>query len=97
MLGIAISAVLFMGLVLPAHAQIEKSDLYIGLLLDFRAEATNAERDLALLQEEIHKVLGVDKSVHFLPRASAFLRRLRRLSVPSQQPSGRSNHCRRAG
>ncbi|MCE2449138.1 MAG: hypothetical protein J4F35_12335 [Candidatus Latescibacteria bacterium] len=43
-----------MGLVLPAHAQVEKSDLYIGLLLDFEAEATNAERDLALLQEEIH-------------------------------------------
>ena len=42
MLGIAISAVLFMGLVLPAHAQIEKSDLYIGLLLDFGAEATDA-------------------------------------------------------
>ena len=72
MLGIAISAVLFMGLVLPAHAQIEKSDLYIGLLLDFRAEATNAERDLALLQEEIHKVLGVDKSVHFLPEHLRF-------------------------
>ena len=35
MLGIAISAVLVMGLVLPTHAQIEKSDLYIGLLLDF--------------------------------------------------------------
>ena len=35
MLGIAISAVLFVGLVLPTHAQVEKSDLYIGLLLDF--------------------------------------------------------------
>ena len=35
MLGIAISAVLVIGLVLPTHAQIEKSDLYIGLLLDF--------------------------------------------------------------
>lgn len=67
MLGIAISAVLIIGLVLPAHAQIEKSDLYIGLLLDFEAEATDAEGGLALLQEEIHKVLGVDKSVHFLP------------------------------
>ena len=70
MLGIAISAVLFMGLVLPAHTQIEKSDLYIGLLLDFKA--TNAERDLALLQEETHKVLGVDKSVRFLPEHLRF-------------------------
>ncbi|MDE2810473.1 MAG: hypothetical protein OXN90_18820, partial [Gemmatimonadota bacterium] len=72
MLGIAISAVLFMGLVLPAYAQIEKSDFYIGLLLDFEAEATNAERELALLQEEIRKVLGVDKSVHFLPEHLRF-------------------------
>ena len=72
MLGVAISAVLVMGLVLPTHAQIEKSDLYIGLLLDFGAEATSAERDLALLQEEIHKVLGVDKSVHFLPEHMRF-------------------------
>ena len=72
MLGIAISAVLVMGLVLPTHAQIEKSDLYIGLLLDFAAEATNAEREPALLQEEIHKVLGADKSVHFLPEHLRF-------------------------
>ena len=71
MLGIAISAVLVMGLVLPAHAQIEKSDLYIGLLLDFGAGAA-AESDLALLQEEIHKVLEVDKSVHFLPEHMRF-------------------------
>ena len=72
MLGIAISAVLFMGLVLPAHAQIEKSDLYIGLLLDFGAEATDDDGELSLLQEEIHKVLGVDKSVHFLPEHMRF-------------------------
>ena len=72
MLGIAISAVLFMGLVLPTHAQVEKSDLYIGLLLDFGAEATDAGSELALLQEEIHKVLGVDKSVHFLPEHMRF-------------------------
>ena len=72
MLGIAISAVLVMGLVLPTHAQIEKSDLYIGLLLDFGAEATDAGSELALLQEEIHKVLGVDKSVHFLPEHMRF-------------------------
>ncbi len=75
MLGIAISAVLIMGLalpVLPAHAQIEKSDLYIGLLLDFRAEATDAKSVFALLQEEIHKVLGADKSVHFLPEHRRF-------------------------
>ena len=72
MLGIAISAVLFMGLVLPTHAQIEKSDLYIGLLLDFEAEATDDASELALLQEEIHKVLGVDKSVHFLPEHIRF-------------------------
>lgn len=72
MLGIAIAAVLFIGLVLPTHAQIEKSDLYIGLLLDFGAEATNAERGPALLQEEIHKVLGADKSVHFLPEHLRF-------------------------
>ena len=72
MLGIAISAVLFMGLVLPTHAQIEKSDLYIGLLLDFEAEATDDDGELALLQEEIHKVLGVDKSVHFLPEHMRF-------------------------
>ena len=72
MLGIAISAVLFMGLVLPTHAQIEKSDLYIGLLLDFEAEATDDDGELSLLQEEIHKVLGVDKSVHFLPEHMRF-------------------------
>ena len=72
MLGVAISAVLFMGLVLPTHAQIEKSDLYIGLLLDFGAEATDDDGGLALLQEEIHKVLGVDKSVHFLPEHLRF-------------------------
>ncbi|MCY4603368.1 MAG: hypothetical protein OXE49_03980, partial [Gemmatimonadetes bacterium] len=61
-----------MGLVLPAHAQIEKSDLYIGLLLDFEAEATDDASELALLQEEIHKVLGVNKSVHFLPEHLRF-------------------------
>ncbi len=72
MLGIAISAVLFMGLVLPTHAQIEKSDLYIGLLLDFGPEATDDDGELSLLQEEIHKVLGVDKSVHFLPEHMRF-------------------------
>ena len=67
MLGIAISAVLVVGLALPAHAQI-----YIGLLLDFAAEATHAESELALLQEEIHKVLGADTSVHFLPEHLRF-------------------------
>ena len=72
MLGIAISAVLVMGLVLPAHTQIEKSDLHIGLLVDFRVEATNADSNLVLLQEEIHKVLGVDMSVHFLPEHLRF-------------------------
>ena len=72
MLGIAISAVLVMGLVLPTHAQIEKSDLYIGLLLDFAAEATDDDGELSLLQEEIHKVLGVDTSVHFLPEHLRF-------------------------
>ena len=72
MLGIAISTVLVMGLVLPTHAQIEKSDLYIGLLLDFGAETTDDASELALLQEEIHKVLGVDKSVHFLPEHLRF-------------------------
>jgi len=61
-----------MGLVLPTHAQIEKSDLYIGLLLDFGAEATDAGSELVLLQEEIHKVLGVDTSVHFLPKHMRF-------------------------
>ena len=72
MLGIAISAVLVVGLALPACAQIDKSDLYIGLLLDFAAEATDAKSELALLQEEIHKVLGVDTSVHFLPEHLRF-------------------------
>ena len=72
MLGIAIAAVLFIGLVLPTHAQIEKSDLYIGLLLDFGAEATDDDGELSLLQEEIHKVLGVDTSVHFLPEHMRF-------------------------
>lgn len=72
MLGIAISAVLVVGLVLPTYAQIEKSDLYIGLLLDFEAETTNAEHELVPLQEEIHKVLGVNKSVHFLPEHLRF-------------------------
>ena len=61
-----------MGLVPPTYAQIEKSDLYIGLLLDFAAETANAERELAPLQEEIHKVLGVHKSVHFLPEHLRF-------------------------
>ena len=61
-----------MGLVPPTYAQIEKSDLYIGLLLDFAAETANAERELAPLQEEIHKVLGAHKSVHFLPEHLRF-------------------------
>ena len=72
MLGIAISAVLVLGLVLPTHAQIEKSDLYIGLLLDFAAETADAERELAPLQEEIHKVLGINKAVHFRPEHLRF-------------------------
>ena len=72
MLGKVVSAFLIMGLVLPAHAQIEKSYLYIGLLLDFEAEAAKREPRLALLQEEIHKVLGVNTSVHFLPEHLRF-------------------------
>ncbi len=61
-----------MGQAPPAHAQIEKSDLHIGLLLDFRVEATNADSNLVLLQEEIHKVLGGNTSVHFLPEHLRF-------------------------
>ncbi len=72
---VTISAVLVMCLallVLPVRSQIEKNNLYIGLLLDFSAEATDIKGDLALLQEEIHKVLGTDKSVHFLPEHRRF-------------------------
>ena len=69
MLRTAISAVLVMALTLPppACARIEKSDLHIGLLLDFQAAAADSGSELDLLKEEIHKVLGAGKSVHFLP------------------------------
>lgn len=72
MLGIAISAALVISLVLPTYAQIKKSDLYIGLLLDFGPEAADPKGGLSLLQEEIHKVLGANKVVHFLPEHLRF-------------------------
>ena len=75
MLRTAIRSVLVMCLVgsmFPALAQIEKGDIYIGLLLDFGADTSDAEGGLALLQKEIHRVLGVDKSIHFLPEHMRF-------------------------
>ena len=66
---VAIFAALVLGFGLPASptsAQIEKRDLYIGLLLDLRPEEANAERNLVLLKEEIRKALGANRTVHFL-------------------------------
>ena len=57
---------------LPARSQISKSDLHIGLLLDFAAESPDAGQGLAHLKDEILKVLGIGKSVHFLPEHLRF-------------------------
>lgn len=48
------------------QAQIENSNLHIGLLLDFTPGTTDPQGNLALLQEEIHRVLGPERSVRFL-------------------------------
>ncbi len=45
----------------------EQQDIHIGLLLDFGPVATDAQSNLALLQEEIHRVLGAERPVRFLP------------------------------
>ena len=75
MLRTAVYAVLAIGLALPAppaSAQSENSDLYVGLLLDSRPRETDPGSGLALLQEEIHKVLGAGRTVHFLPEHLRF-------------------------
>ena len=75
MLRTAVSAVLAIGLALPvapACAQREESDLYIGLLLDSEPGETDSASDLDFLREEIHKVLGAGRSVHFLPEHLRF-------------------------
>ena len=45
----------------------EKNELHIGLLLDFEAGTVDAQSNLALLQDEIHRVVGATRTVHFLP------------------------------
>ena len=75
MLRAAIYAILATSLALPpqpARAQSQDSDLHIGLLLDTAPSDTDSGSDLDFLQEEIHKVLGAGKSVHFLPEHLRF-------------------------
>ena len=60
-------AVALLAPVSPARAQIEKNDLHIGLLLDFEAGTADAQSTLALLQDEINRVVGATRTVHFLP------------------------------
>ena len=75
MLTVAISAVLAIGLALPvplACAQSDKSDLHVGLLLDSQPHGTDSGSDLEYLREEIHRVLGAGRSVHFLPEHVRF-------------------------
>ncbi len=76
MLRTAISAVLGIGLALPlpqACAQSEKKiDLHVGLLLDARPHETDSGSDLEFLRGEIHRVLGAERSVHFLPEHLRF-------------------------
>ncbi len=67
---LTVSAVLVITLLSPApsaRAQIDKNDLHIGLLLDFDPDATGYGSGLAQLQEEILRVVGADREVHFLP------------------------------
>ncbi len=69
MLRIVISSALVLALMwppCPARAQIDKRDIHIGLLLDFAAPAIDTGNRLVALKEEIHKVLGTEKSVHLL-------------------------------
>ena len=75
MLKKAVYAVLAIGLALPAPpacAQSEKTDLYIGLLLDSQPREPDSGSDLDFLREEIHKVLGAGRSVYFLPEHLRF-------------------------
>ena len=75
MLRTAIYAALAIGPALPlqpACAQGENSDLRIGLLLDSAPRETDSGSDLDFLGEEIHKVLGAGRSVHFLPEHLRF-------------------------
>ena len=75
MLRAATYAILAIGLALPpqpACAQSQNSDLHIGLLLDSEPRDTDSGSDLGFLQEEIHKVLGAGRSVHFLPEHLRF-------------------------
>ena len=72
---VAISTALVLGfspLASQPCAQIDKRDLYVGLLLDSRLEITGAERELALLKDEIRKVLGVNRTPRFLPSHRRF-------------------------
>ena len=75
MLRTATYAVLAISLALPlqpACAQGENSDLHIGLLLDSAPREADSGSDLDFLREEIHKVLGAGRSVHFLPEHLRF-------------------------
>ena len=75
MLRAATYAILAIGLALPpqpACAQSQNSDLHIGLLLDSEPRDTDSGSDLDFLREEIHKVLGAGRSVHFLPEHLRF-------------------------
>ena len=75
MLRTATFTVLAISLVLPlppACAQGENSDLHIGLLLDSAPSDTDSGSDLDFLREEIHKVLGAGRAVHFLPEHVRF-------------------------
>ncbi|MCY3771676.1 MAG: TolC family protein [Gemmatimonadetes bacterium] len=48
-------------------AQSRQQEVYIGLLVDSGPVTTDPQSSLAQLQEEIHRVLGAERSVHFLP------------------------------
>ena len=75
MLRMAIAVALVLALTwatCPVRAQIDKRDLSIGLLLDFPAPANDTENRLARLKNEIHRVVGVEKSVHFFPEHMRF-------------------------
>ncbi len=70
MLRMAIAFAPLLALMWPpcsAQAQIDRRDIHIGLLLDFSAPSIDTGSRLIDLKEEIHKVLGTERSVHFLP------------------------------
>lgn len=66
--------VLFLAVIyLPSlHAQIDKSDIYIGMLIDFVPDDTTNQDSFKRFQEEIQNVVGASKKVHFLPQHILF-------------------------